>query len=205
MVNWNFTRAGLPHHLGTGISHLIQFFNGLQNRKCFRVFWERTPPSEEPKARMEILCLQALWSKPSQGQITTQAQPGQAQLGACSQEKGLVKPRWNVLECSSSKPGSSILGRGKSEWDSSSWGRGGLREAQGLAGFLERKRIWGWGEGIGRKRAGKLPNALLDVSTWSFSIPHSQTSREVRACACPISQVGQLRHRESIINTDIEG
>ena len=104
------------------------------------------------------------------------------QVGLCSQKKGLVKPRWNVLECSSSKPGSFLLGWGKSVWDSSP--SGGLREAQGLAGFLERRRIQGVSGGYRQKERWET-NALLDVST-CFFIPHNQTSNEVRACVSPI-------------------
>ena len=196
MVNWSRTRAGLPYHLGTGISHLLQLFNRLQNRKCFRVFWERVPPSEEPKAKREILCLQALWSKPSQGQITTQAQPGRGQLCACSQEKGLVKPRWNMLECSSSKPGSSLL----KGWESLCGTRRQMGDSGKLKvwqGFWREKEYRGGGEYRQEERWETVPDALLVVSTCCFFIPHSQTSSEVRACACPISQVGQLRHRVS--------
>ena len=107
-----------------------------------------------------------------------------------------MKPRWNMLECSSSKPGSSLL----KGWESLCGTRRQMGDSGKLKvwqGFWREKEYRGGGEYRQEERWETVPDALLVVSTCCFFIPHSQTSSEVRACACPISQVGQLRHRVS--------
>lgn len=188
--------AGVSHNLGT-LNQLLHLFNKLQNRKCFIVRWERAPPSDAIKANNLNAVLPNAWSKSNQCGLLeddSQAQPGEREGGVqvYSQEKGLMKSKWNVLECSRSKLRSSLLRRENSVWDVSH--SGGLRDNWG-PGFLERKK--NVEKVMERKREGTWWLTLRwMLYIRCFISSHKLTSREVRSCISLIWQVGHQRHRE---------
>lgn len=112
------TRARLSHNLGTlNQSHLVHLSKKLQNRKHFIGLWERAPSSDGTKTKNVNAVLPSPGSNLRQNGRLEDYYPAPAGAGRLvySKQKGLMKPKWNVLECSRSKLGSSPLRREKSK------------------------------------------------------------------------------------------
>lgn len=93
------------------------------------------------------------------------------------QEKGPVKPKWNVLECFRRKPGLFLTVEERNICMRLS-PIGGLREVWVSLGFRRGKRTWGQTE-----RGDTRANTSLDTLRYFIS-RHNQASREGRACFC---------------------